>query len=223
VLHAACHNPTGYDLSEEQWNQVIAVLAARELIAFFDMAYQGFARSVDQDNYAIRAASEAGLNFLVANSFSKIFSLYGERIGGLSVVCSTPQEAAAVLSQIKVAVRGNYSNPPTHGAAIVETVLTDPQLRSVWDGELTAMRERIRAMREAFVAELTAAEAPGNWDFILQQNGMFSYSGLTKDQMIALREKYAVYGIENGRLSIPGLNASNVAYVAQSVAAVLKG
>jgi aromatic-amino-acid transaminase len=222
VLHNCCHNPTGYDLSQEQWSEVIAILGANQLIGFFDMAYQGFARSTEQDNFPIRAAAEAGLNFLVANSFSKTFSLYGERIGALSVVCATPEEAATVLSQIKIAVRQNYSNPPTHGAAIVVTVLNDPKLTATWQTELGVMRERIRTMRQAFVAELITAEAPGNWDFILQQNGMFSFSGLSKEQVEQLKTEYAIYAIGNGRISIPGLNAENVAYVAKAVAAVLK-
>jgi aromatic-amino-acid transaminase len=220
LLHACCHNPTGYDLDAEQWAQVIDLVKAGGLTAFLDMAYQGFAKSLDEDGAVVRAFAEAGLTFLCSTSFSKSFSLYGERVGALSIVCADAAEAKRVLSQLKIVVRTNYSNPPTHGAALVETVLRDPELRAQWVAELAAMRDRIKEMRQALVAGLRA-EGIEDMGFIAEQVGMFSYSGLTKEQMIALREQHHVYGTDAGRICVAALNDRNVGYVSKAIAAVL--
>jgi len=190
------------------------------LTAFLDMAYQGFAKSLDEDGAVVRAFAEAGLTFLCSTSFSKSFSLYGERVGALSIVCADAAEAKRVLSQLKIVVRTNYSNPPTHGAALVETVLRDPELRAQWVAELAAMRDRIKEMRQALVAGLRA-EGIEDMGFIAEQVGMFSYSGLTKEQMIALREQHHVYGTDAGRICVAALNDRNVGYVSKAIAAVL--
>ncbi len=221
LLHACCHNPTGYDLDPGQWAQVIEVVRAGGLTPFLDMAYQGFSKSLEEDGAVVRAFAEAGLPFLCSTSFSKSFSLYGERVGALSVVCADAAEATRVLSQLKIVVRTNYSNPPTHGAALVETVLRDPELRAQWVAELGGMRDRIKQMRQALVAGLRA-EGIDDMGFIAEQVGMFSYSGLTRDQMVALREQHHVYGTDAGRICVAALNDRNVAYVSKAIAAVLK-
>ena len=220
LLHACCHNPTGYDLSPAQWDEVIAVVKAGGLVPFLDMAYQGFAKSLEEDGAVVRKFVDAGLSFFCSTSFSKSFSLYGERVGALSIVCADADEAKRVLSQVKIVVRTNYSNPPTHGAALVETVLKDADLRALWVDELAAMRDRIKEMRQALVAGLEA-EGVTDFGFIAEQVGMFSYSGLTKDQMIKLREEHHVYGTDAGRICVAALNAGNVEYVSKAIAAVL--
>ena len=220
LLHACCHNPTGYDLDPDQWAQVIEVVKAGGLTPFLDMAYQGFAKSLEEDSSVVRAFADAGLTFFCSTSFSKSFSLYGERVGALSVVCADADEAKRVLSQMKIVVRTNYSNPPTHGAALVVAVLRDPELRAQWVAELGQMRDRIKQMREALVAGLRA-EGIDDMGFIAEQVGMFSYSGLTKEQMIALREQHHVYGTDAGRICVAALNQANAAHVARSMAAVL--
>ncbi len=222
VLHACCHNPTGYDLDADQWGQVIEVVKSRGLTAFLDMAYQGFAKSIEEDGAVVRRFAESVDSFFVSTSFSKSFSLYGERVGALSLVCADAAEASRVLSQMKIVIRTNYSNPPTHGALLVATVLADPELRAQWVEELGGMRDRIKAMRSELVAGLESAGVSG-MGFITDQVGMFSYSGLTKDQMIRLRSEFAVYGTDSGRICVAALNAGNVGYVASSIAAVLKG
>ncbi len=219
VLHACCHNPTGYDLDEEQWDRVIDVVKAGGLTPFLDMAYQGFSKGLDEDNAAVRRFSEKVDSYLVSSSFSKSFSLYGERVGSLSVVCADPAEATRVLSQVKIAIRTNYSNPPTHGALLVETVLADPELRQQWVDELGSMRDRIKEMRGALVDGLRAAGVD-DMDFITEQVGMFSYSGLSKEQMVRLRNEFGVYGTDTGRISVAALNPGNIEYVASSIAAV---
>lgn len=219
VLHACCHNPTGYDLTPADWDRVVGVVADRGLVPLLDMAYQGFASSLEDDGAAVRAFAAAGITCLVTNSFSKTFSLYGERVGALSVVCGDADEAGRVLSQLKIIVRTTYSNPPTHGAAIVASVLADADLRARWETELGGMRDRIKQMRTALVDGLTAAGATG-WDHITTQNGMFSYSGLSREQMIALREEHAVYGLDSGRLCVAALNPGNLDRVISAVAAV---
>ncbi len=219
VLHACCHNPTGYDLDDEQWGRVIDVVKARGLTPFLDMAYQGFSKGLDEDSAAVRRFSEEVDSYLVSNSFSKSFSLYGERVGSLSVVCTDPAEAGRVLSQVKIVIRTNYSNPPTHGALLVETVLADPELRQQWEDELGSMRDRIKEMRGALVDGLRAAGVE-DMDFITEQVGMFSYSGLSKQQMVRLREEFGVYGTDTGRISVAALNPGNIEYVASSIAAV---
>lgn len=222
LLHASCHNPTGVDLSRAQWQALIPVLAARGLIPFVDMAYQGFGDGIAEDAFAVRALAEAGLPCFVANSFSKNFSLYGERCGGLSVVCSSRAEAASVLGQLKATVRRNYSSPPTHGSRIIARVLQDPELRGLWTDELAAMRARIQAMREGLHAALNRRfQGRRNFDFFLTQRGMFSYTGLTEAQVGRLRDEHGVYLVRSGRMCMTGLAPQNVDRVAEAVAAVL--
>jgi len=221
VLHACCHNPTGYDITPAQWDQVIAAVKARNLTAFLDMAYQGFGNGIAEDGAVIGKFVEAGLTFFVSTSFSKSFSLYGERVGALSVLCKDKDEAARVLSQLKIAIRTNYSNPPIHGGAVVAAVLNDPARRAVWEEELAEMRVRIKAMRQKLVDGLKAAGVKKDMSFITSQIGMFSYSGLTKDQMVRLREEFGVYGTDSGRMCVAALNSKNIDYVCQSIANVL--
>ena len=221
LLHACCHNPTGYDITGEQWDQVIASIKARNLVAFLDMAYQGFGDGIAEDGAVIGKFVAAGLDFFVSTSFSKSFSLYGERVGALSVVCASKEEATRVLSQLKIAIRTNYSNPPTHGAQIVATVLTTPALRTVWEDELAAMRVRIKEMRTLLVEKLTAAGVQGDLSYIVRQKGMFSYSGLNKDQMVRLRGEFGVYGVDSGRICVAALNTKNIGYVADAIVKVM--
>jgi aromatic-amino-acid transaminase len=221
VLHACCHNPTGYDLSGEQWAAVAEVVAERGLVPFLDLAYQGFAAGIEPDGAVVGMFAALGVPMLVASSFSKSFSLYGERVGGLSVVAADAEEASRVLSQLKVTIRTTYSSPPTHGAAVVATVLGDPELRALWESELEGMRLRIRDMRVALVGALAAAGAGRDFGFIADQVGMFSYCGLTAAQMQRLREEHAVYGTDAGRICVAALNPGNVEAVARAIAAVL--
>jgi len=221
VLHACCHNPTGYDITPAQWDEVIAAVKARNLTPFLDMAYQGFGNGIAEDGAVIGKFVEAGLTFFVSTSFSKSFSLYGERVGALSVLCESKEEAARVLSQLKIAIRTNYSNPPIHGGAVVAAVLNDPARRAVWEGELAEMRVRIKAMRQKFVDGLKAAGVKQDMSFITTQIGMFSYSGLTKDQMVRLRNEFGVYGTDTGRMCVAALNSKNIEYVCKCVAKVI--
>jgi aromatic-amino-acid transaminase len=221
VLHACCHNPTGYDLTPAQWDNVIAVVRERGLVPFLDMAYQGFGHGIAEDGAVVGKFVAAGLDVFVATSFSKSFSLYGERVGALSVVCASKDEAERVLSQLKIVVRTNYSNPPTHGAAVVATVLNTPELRALWEQELGEMRTRIKAMRQRLVDGLAAAGVRQDMSFITQQIGMFSYSGLSKEQMVRLRTEFGVYGTDTGRMCVAALNSRNIDHVCQSIAAVL--
>ncbi|WP_293226497.1 amino acid aminotransferase [Ottowia sp.] len=221
VLHACCHNPTGYDITPAQWDQVIAAVKARGLTPFLDMAYQGFADGIAEDGAVIGKFVAAGLTFFVSTSFSKSFSLYGERVGALSVLCTDKEEAARVLSQLKIMIRTNYSNPPTHGGAVVTTVLGDAALRAQWEQELAGMRTRIKAMRQALVKGLKAAGVTKDMGFITTQVGMFSYSGLSKDQMVRLRNEFGVYGTDTGRMCVAALNEKNIDYVCQSIAKVM--
>ena len=223
VLHACCHNPTGYDITPAQWDQVIEVVKANNLVAFLDMAYQGFGHGIAEDGAVIGKFVAAGLNIFVSTSFSKSFSLYGERVGALSVVANDKEEAARVLSQLKIVIRTNYSNPPTHGGAVVAKVLTTPALRQQWEEELGAMRVRIKAMRQKLVDGLQAAGVQQDMSFMTQQIGMFSYSGLTKEQMLRLRSEFGVYGTDTGRICVAVLNSQNVGYVCQAIAKVLQG
>jgi aromatic-amino-acid transaminase len=222
VLHACCHNPTGYDLSPAQWDQVVAAVKARKLVAFLDMAYQGFAQGIAEDRLAVDKFVASGQNFLVSTSFSKSLSLYGERVGALSVVCSNKEEQTRVLSQLKIVIRTNYSNPPTHGGQVAATILNTPELRALWEKELAAMRVRIKQMRTAIVEKLKAAGVKRDFAFITQQVGMFSYSGLTKDQMVRLRNEFGVYGIESGRICVAALNSKNIDYAAECIAKVVQ-
>ncbi|MBV8043836.1 aromatic amino acid transaminase [Pluralibacter sp.] len=221
LMHPCCHNPTGADLTNAQWDAVIEVLKNRNLIPFLDIAYQGFGSGMDEDAYAIRAIARAGLPVLVSNSFSKIFSLYGERVGGLSVVCEDSDTASRVLGQLKATVRRNYSSPPSFGAQVVSAVLSDAALKATWIAEVEAMRVRILAMRQALVEVLREAVPHGNFDYLLKQRGMFSYTGLSAAQVDRLRDEFGVYLIASGRMCVAGLNAGNVQRVAQAFAAVM--
>jgi aromatic-amino-acid transaminase len=221
VLHACCHNPTGCDLTLDQWRAVVASARARAWIPLLDMAYQGFGSGLDEDAAAVRLFVDAGVACLVATSFSKNFSLYGERVGALSVVCELPQEMQRVLSQLKVLIRANYSNPPTHGAKAVATVLADPALRRLWHQELAQMRDRIHGMRERLIAKLREAGVQRDMSFIARQRGMFSYSGLSADQMRRLRSEFSVYGVDSGRICVAALNERNLDHVAKAIAQVI--
>jgi len=221
VLHACCHNPTGYDITPAQWDQVIAVLKAKTLTPFLDMAYQGFGHGIQEDGAVIGKFVAAGLNFLVSTSFSKSFSLYGERVGALSVVCTDKEECGRVLSQLKIVIRTNYSNPPIHGGAVVAAVLANPEWRATWEKELSEMRLRIKAMRQKLVDGLKAAGVKQDMSFITTQIGMFSYSGLNKDQMVRLRSEFGVYGTDTGRMCVAALNSKNIDYVCQAIAKVV--
>ena len=221
LLHPCCHNPTGADLSNSQWDEVVKVLKARNLIPFLDIAYQGFGAGMEDDAYAIRAIASAGLPMLVSNSFSKIFSLYGERVGGLSIVCDDAETAGRVLGQLKATVRRNYSSPPNFGAQVVAAVLNDAALKASWLAEVEAMRTRILAMRQTLVDALKEAVPGKNFDYLLKQRGMFSYTGLSAAQVDRLREEFGVYLIASGRMCVAGLNSRNVQRVAQAFAAVM--
>jgi aromatic-amino-acid transaminase len=221
VLHACCHNPTGYDLTPAQWAEVVEVMQAGALVPFLDMAYQGFGDGIAEDGAAVQQFLNSGLRFFVATSFSKSFSLYGERVGALSVVCADKEENTRVLSQLKVVIRSNYSNPPTHGAQVVTTVLSAPELRALWEEELAGMRERIRQMRAALVQGLQAAGVKQDMSFILRQKGMFSYSGLNAEQMQRLRAEFGVYGVDSGRICVAALNEQNLKQVASAMATVM--
>ena len=221
VLHACCHNPTGYDISAAQWDQVVAVIKSRQLTPFLDMAYQGFGNGIQEDGAVIQKFVAAGLNCFISTSFSKSFSLYGERVGALSVLCSDREEASRVLSQLKIVIRTNYSNPPTHGGAVVAAVLNTPELRSLWEKELATMRLRIKAMRQKLVESLQAAGVKQDMSFITRQIGMFSYSGLSKEQMIRLRSEFGIYGTDTGRMCLAALNSKNIDYVCAAIALVI--
>ena len=221
LLHACCHNPTGYDITAEQWDQVIAAIHRKELVPFLDMAYQGFGHGIAQDGAVIGKFVAAGLDFFVSTSFSKSFSLYGERVGALSVLCKSKEECDRVLSQLKVVIRTNYSNPPIHGGAVVAAVLGNPELRALWEQELGEMRIRIKAMRQKLVDGLKAAGVKQDMGFITSQIGMFSYSGLSKDQMVRLRTEFGVYGTDTGRMCVAALNSKNIDYVCAAIAKVI--
>ena len=221
VLHACCHNPTGYDITAAQWDQVVAVVKAKNLTAFLDMAYQGFGHGISEDGAVIQKFVAAGLCFFVSTSFSKSFSLYGERVGALSVLCADKEECSRVLSQLKIVIRTNYSNPPIHGGAVVAAVLNNPELRALWEKELGEMRVRIKAMRQKLVDGLKAAGVKQDMGFITSQIGMFSYSGLSKDQMVRLRSEFGVYGTDTGRMCVAALNSKNIDYVCKAIATVM--
>jgi aromatic-amino-acid transaminase len=221
LLHPCCHNPTGADLERAEWDQVIEIVRARELIPFLDIAYQGYGEGVTEDGYAVRALADAGISCLVGNSFSKTFSLYGERCGGLSIVCKDAEEAARVLGQAERMVRRNYSSPPTFGGQVVATVLLDPDLRALWIAEVAGMRERIVTMRMALRDALNALRPELNFDYLLKQRGMFSYTGLAPGVVAELRTRAGIYLVETGRLCVTGLNTRNVQRVAREIAKVL--
>jgi len=221
LLHPCCHNPTGSDLTDDQWDAVVEILKTRQLIPFLDIAYQGFGAGMEEDAYAIRAIASAGLPALVSNSFSKIFSLYGERVGGLSVICDDADAASRVLGQLKATVRRNYSSPPNFGAQIVSTVLGDAALKASWLAEVEEMRLRILTMRQTLVTALKEAVPGRNFDYLLQQRGMFSYTGLSETQVDRLRDEFGIYLIASGRMCVAGLNTRNVQRVARAFAAVM--
>ena len=221
VLHACCHNPTGADLSEAQWRETIDAIRARGLIAYIDMAYQGFADGIAEDALALNLFSASGLQFFVSSSFSKSFSLYGERVGALSIVTSSKDEATRVMSQVKRVIRTNYSNPPIHGGAVVAAVLADPELRQMWEDELAGMRDRIRAMRVSLVEKLKARGVAQDFSFVAKQRGMFSYTGLSAEQVERMRSEFGIYAVSTGRICLAALNTKNIDYVADAIAAVL--
>ena len=222
LLHPCCHNPTGADLTTAEWDQVIEVLQKQDLIPFLDIAYQGFGQGLEEDAYAIRALDQAGMNFIVSNSFSKIFSLYGERIGGLTFVCDDQATAQKVLGQLKATVRRIYSSPATTGALLVDNVLNDADLTAQWQAELTEMRERIIKMRQILNGKLSQALPERDFSYLVKQQGMFSYTGLTAEQVDILKDQYAIYLVRSGRMCAAGLNLSNIDYVAESIAEVIK-
>lgn len=221
VLHACCHNPTGVDLTESQWVQIVGACKAAGLIPFLDIAYQGFGDGIDADASAVRRFAAAGIDFLVSSSFSKSFSLYGERVGALSFVAQSKDEAARVLSQLKRVVRTNYSNPPIHGGSLVAAVLSSPELRALWEQELADMRDRIRAMRTGLVERLTARGVKRDFGFVAKQRGMFSYSGLTSAQVDRLRDEFGIYAVSTGRICLAALNSRNIDAVADAIAVVI--
>ena len=222
LLHPCCHNPTGADLSPAEWDQVIAVLKQQDLIPFLDIAYQGFGQGLEADAYAIRALDRSGMNFIVSNSFSKIFSLYGERVGGLSFICDDAATAQKVLGQLKATVRRIYSSPATTGALLVENVLNTPELNAQWQTELNEMRERIIQMRGLLSSKLSQALPERNFDYLLKQQGMFSYTGLSAEQVDLLKEQYGIYLVRSGRMCVAGLNLNNIDYVADAIAKVIR-
>ncbi len=222
LLHACCHNPTGADLTEEQWKEVVSAVKERNLIAFMDMAYQGFADGIEPDAIALKLFAESGLQFFVSSSFSKSFSLYGERVGALSIVTAGKDESVRVLSQLKRVIRSNYSNPPTHGGALVAAVLSSPELRKMWEQELGGMRDRIRAMRVGLVAKLKDRGVAQDFSFVVQQRGMFSYTGLTAAQVDRLKTEFGVFAVGTGRICLAAINNKNIDYVADAIATVTK-
>jgi len=221
VLHACCHNPTGADLDAAQWGEVVAICKAGGLVPFLDMAYQGFADGIEADAVAVRAFAASGQQFFISSSFSKSFSLYGERVGALTIVTADADETARVLSQLKRVIRTNYSNPPTHGGSVVAAVLATPELRASWEAELGQMRVRIREMRQQLVHKLAAAGVQQDFGFITAQRGMFSYTGLSSAQVDRLREEFAIYAVGTGRICLAALNSKNIDAVASAMAAVL--
>jgi len=221
ILHACCHNPTGADLTKDQWQKIISICQQKQLIPFLDIAYQGFADGIEEDGAAVRMFADSGMSFFVSSSFSKSFSLYGERVGALSIVTQSKEESARVLSQLKRVIRTNYSNPPTHGAAIVATVLNSPKLRQMWEDELAQMRDRIKSMRHGLKEKLAKAGVSQDFSFIEAQRGMFSYSGLSADQVAKLQEQDGIYALSTGRICVAALNTKNIDRVAQAIARVL--
>jgi len=221
VLHACCHNPTGADLDVAQWGQVVEVVREHKLVAYIDMAYQGFADGIEPDAVALRLFADSGLEFFVASSFSKSFSLYGERVGALTIVTENKEASTRVLSQVKRVVRTNYSNPPTHGGAIVAAVLSDPALRQQWEDELAGMRDRIREMRSALVEKIAAAGAAQDFSFVVRQRGMFSFTGLSADQVERLKHDFGIYAVSSGRICLAALNSGNIDYVAKAISTVI--
>ena len=222
ILHACCHNPTGADLSDAQWKEVVELCRERGLVPFLDMVYQGFADGIEPDAVAVRAFSTSGLQFFVSSSFSKSFSLYGERVGALSIITASKEESGRVMSQLKRVIRTNYSNPPIHGGALVAAVLSSPELRQMWETELSGMRDRIRAMRTGLVDAIKAQGVAQDFSFVVQQRGMFSYTGLNAAQVERMKDEFGIYAVSTGRICLAARNTKNVDYVAKAIAAVTK-
>ena len=223
LFHACAHNPTGVDLTHEQWKEVLKIVKEREILPFFDMAYQGFASGdVDEDAYAVRLFANTGINMILAQSFAKNFGLYGERIGCLSILTQSEEEKIAIESNLQKIVRSEYSNPPKFGAVIVNTILSDEQLKKEWLEELKMMSKRLIDMRILLKQELDKTGTKINWNHITKQRGMFSFSGLTPEQSERLRSEFHIYLLKTGRISIPGLNPKNVEYVAKAFHEVTK-
>jgi aspartate aminotransferase/aromatic-amino-acid transaminase len=223
LLHGCCHNPTGVDPTPDQWDQLVALFVRRPIIAFVDFAYQGFGRGVEDDAYAVRAFASAGLELVITSSFSKNFGLYRERVGALTVVTGSSKEVSAVLSRVKLTIRANYSNPPAHGAKVVELVFSEAELRKLWEQEVVEMRDRIHEMRRLFVETLKKYGVKRNFDFLMDQQGMFSFSGIGKEEVIRLRERYGIYLVENGRINVAAMTRARMDYICQSIAEVLQG
>jgi len=221
ILHACCHNPTGVDPTLDQWKQIVQLVQEKDLIPFLDIAYQGFGDGLEEDAKVVRLFADQGISMFISSSFSKSFSLYGERVGALTLITSSADESTRVLSQVKRVIRTNYSNPPTHGGTIVSSVLNSPELFALWEEELAGMRNRIREMRQQLVAKLKEHGVTQNFDFVLSQRGMFSYSGLTSEQVDRLRNEHGVYAVSSGRICVAALNSRNIDYVAKAIAQVL--
>ena len=221
ILHACCHNPTGVDLTQDQWKQIVQLIQEKDLIPFLDIAYQGFGDGLEEDAKVVRLFADLGIPMFISSSFSKSFSLYGERVGALTLITSSADESSRVLSQVKRVIRTNYSNPPTHGGTIVSSVLNSPELFVLWEEELAGMRNRIRDMRQQLVAKLKEHGVTQNFDFVLSQRGMFSYSGLTSEQVDRLRNEHGVYAVSSGRICVAALNSRNIDYVAKAITQVL--
>ncbi len=221
LLHGCCHNPTGMDPTIDQWTQIAAVLAKRKLVAMVDFAYQGLAEGLEEDAASVRVLCEPGREVVIASSFSKNFGLYRERVGAVTIVCGSAETAEKAASHLKLSIRRKYSNPPSHGGAIVATVLSDPQLRKEWEGEVAVIRDRIHEMRRLVVDTLKAKGVKQDFSFIVGQNGMFSFSGLTKDQVDTLRKKNAIYIVGSGRINVAGLTKGSMDRFCEAVAAVL--
>jgi aromatic-amino-acid transaminase len=221
VLHACCHNPTGVDLDAAQWAEVVRIVRERQLIPVLDFAYQGFGDGIDADATAIKLFADSGLDFFIASSFSKSFSLYGERVGALTVVAADRDEATRILSQMKRVIRANYSTPPTHGGSVIAAILGDARLRALWEEDLAGMRDRIKAMRQQLVDGLKKRGVKRDFSFVLRQRGMFSYSGLTPEQMQRLASDFGIYGLSTGRICVAALNPRNIDAVCDAIAAVL--
>ncbi len=221
VLHSCCHNPTGYDLTQAQWAEIVTLVRAKGHIPFLDLAYQGFGDGIEEDAFVPRAFAATPGPILLSSSFSKSFSLYGERIGALTVVTESKDEAGRVLSQLKRFVRTNYSTPPTHGAQLVSMALTQPELRAQWEAELAQIRNRIKAMRTLLAEKLKAQAPHADFSFITTQRGMFSYTGLTAAQVHRLRDEFGIYALDTGRICVASLNLRNIDYVATAIAKVV--
>lgn len=221
LFHGCCHNPTGIDPTAEQWAQLAELSVVNGWLPLFDFAYQGFANGLEEDAQGLRIFAAKHKELIVASSYSKNFGLYNERVGACTIVAADAETADRAFSQVKAAIRANYSNPPSHGAAVVATILGNDALRAMWEQELTDMRQRIHRMRQLFVNTLQEKGAQQDFSFIIQQNGMFSFSGLTKEQVLRLREEFGVYAVNSGRVNVAGMTPDNMASLCEAIVAVL--